>query len=91
MSYYAYDVNGYLGDAASIGGWDDFRQWAQGQGGEMANLCRDGVSDDPSALAAELKAGAAPNDSADSVRANLATLAAKATEVFIIGDGETSI
>jgi hypothetical protein len=90
VSYYAFDQNGYLGDAASIEGWNAFASWARQQGGALQALAEDGYFSDAAALAAELArsfAGDVSKD-AESVRAELAQLARKAEGVFIISDNE---
>jgi hypothetical protein len=89
MSYYAYDArepDGYLGDAASISGWSKFAAWAETAGGEIAKLASEGYSEDPATLAKELAAAKADDVDAESVRANLADLAAKAQDCFIVSD-----
>jgi hypothetical protein len=87
MSYIARDVNGYLGDVASLGGWATFVQWARTQPKllMLAVLLRDGWA--PAAgLVADLSAGVAPGD-ADSTRKELLALAQRAEDVLIVTDG----
>lgn len=87
MSYYGYDKKGYVGDVASIGGYSDFLGWASELGGEIGVLCSDGCSNHPKRLAKELESLRADDPSAESVRKNIAKLAAKSKGVFYVGDG----
>ena len=89
MSWYGYDENGFVGDVASIGGWNDFCAWARDKGGQLATLANDGVSTDLAMLASELeKAAPAPRGDIESVRLNVVRLAGKAQGLLIISDGE---
>lgn len=90
MTYYVYDVNGYVGDAASVGGFGDFARWARKQGGLLRELADKGYVNDVKGLAKELASTKSMNESAEWVRANLARLAKKTNGVFIISDGVVS-
>jgi len=87
MSYVARDVNGYLGDVASLGGWATFAEWAALQTGRpaLAALLEEGWAD-AALLLADLEAKAAPGD-AESTRAVLAVLARKAEDILLVTDG----
>ena len=87
MTFAAYDANGYLGDAASIGGWTAFAKWATLQGDELSRLIRQGSSTDPTRLAVQLNSLSAPDPDVESVRVGLFALAQKAEEILIISEG----
>lgn len=88
MTYFACDVNGYIGDVASIGGWRDFRKWANtAQGDEIIRFMINGYTRDPARLAVQLEMANAPIDSVDSTRRNLYELALKADTLLILTDG----
>lgn len=89
MSFYAYDVSGYVGDVASVVGWADFCDWAEGAGGEVSSLTNDGVSNDPAALAQQLGGMSAPDPDVEAVRVGLLGLAQKAKELLIVSEGES--
>jgi hypothetical protein len=87
MSYYAYDVHGYLGDVASGPGWHDFTLWAATQGGALAQLAKNGYVYQTNVLAAEAARATAPNASAASILSNLIQLARKAEDCLLVSDG----
>lgn len=88
VSYYAYDVHGYVGDLASGPGWHKFVAWASAQGGQLAQLANSGKVTQLNTLAAEAARAHAGDASNDSIRANLIALARTADEVLIVSDGE---
>jgi hypothetical protein len=90
VSWYAYDVNGYVADVASIGGWQAFRAWARAQGGALAAFIDKGSTRNLPELRAELKAYRAPDADVDSVRRSLLAATDKASQVLILSDGETT-
>lgn len=88
MSLIAADVNGYLGDVATIEGWRQFREWAEQQDGELAALARRGFCDHPDLLVEQLKAvRRTPSASVASTCAEVLSLALTAEETFIVSDG----
>ena len=88
MSLYAYDVNGYLGDVASISGWADFVDWGLLKGGEVTRLTSKGFSEKPAQLEEQLRGLYATNPEVESVRVGLLSLAGRAEGVLIISEGE---
>ncbi len=88
MSYCAYDNSGFLGDVASISGWRDFTNATRTKPALQFFITK-GYTDDPQALSKAL-AFEISNESADSVRANLAAIAAKADGTLLITDGEAN-
>ncbi len=87
MSFYAYDVNGYVGDVASVGGLRQFASWARSLGGAAEKFVDEGYTHDPAALQKQLSTAKATGDD-ETVRENLAKLAGKAEECLILSDGE---
>jgi len=88
MSLYAYDENGFIGDAASLNGWDAFFGWVtQFKKTECNQLIIEGYTDNPKVLASELAMLKAIDPDVESVRKNLEELAGKAEGVLIISDG----
>lgn len=87
MSYYAYDTKGYVGDLASIGGWEQFRSFAEELGGAAAEFAAGGYTEDPAALAKQLDKAEA-SGSVDSTRKLLVDYARSADECLILHDGE---
>lgn len=87
MSYYAYDLSGYVGDLASIGGWEQFRSFAKELGGAAAQFADEGYTEDPEALAKQLDKAEA-SGSVDSTRKLLVDYARSANECLIVSDGE---
>ena len=88
MSYYAYDLKGYVGDAASNGGWYRFAKWLreQPEGSEMRFLGEEGCCDEPATLAKELKAAHLDDVSDESLRKNFIDLASKANGILVISN-----
>lgn len=84
MSYYAYDSKGYVGDVASIAGWNSFVMWATSKGGDVHAFVTAGHAE-PKALAVALNESTTIGD-AESVRRNIATLATRARDVLIVSD-----
>lgn len=87
MSLCAYDVNGYVGEVASLGGWRELAVWARSVGGALRDLVDTGFTTDPGALAAKLDAQTVLDATIDATRKNLAHIARYAQEVLIISDG----
>ena len=88
MSYQLYDVNGFVGDLASNGGYNDFVQWAKRQGpGRIKQFVTQGTAIGLEELAADLGRAKSDNSSADSVRQNLIKLLGKAEMVAIVNNG----
>jgi len=87
MSYYAFDANGYVGDVASINGWNEFAAWAIAQGGELEKFAREGQSQNLKALAAQLERSKATGD-VESTRTGIAALIDKASEILIVNEGD---
>lgn len=88
MSYIALDVNVYLGDVASLGGWAEFANWARTLAAgrpALEALLDNGWAEAPG-LIADLEAVTATGD-AESTRLVLLALARKADEILIITDG----
>jgi hypothetical protein len=86
MSYYGADVNGYLGDAASNGGWADFTKWARAQGDPaLTKLADEGWAEAPALMAA--LAGHRATGTVDLTRLGLLTLARKAEDILLVSDG----
>jgi len=88
MSLYVYDLNGYLGDAASISGWASFVEWGLLKGGEVTRLTSKGISDKPAQLVEQLRALYSPDPGVESIRVGLLSLAGKAEDCVIISEGE---
>ena len=88
MSLYAYDENGFIGDAASLNGWDAFFGWVtQFKKTECNQLVIEGFSDNPKTLSSELAMLKAVDPDIESVRKNIEQLAGKAVGVLIISEG----
>lgn len=87
MSYFCADVNGYLGDVASINGLRVFRMWAQRHPVVTAFL-DDGYTTDVAGLVSTLDNAVATGD-AESTRQELLAYARKADRVLIVSDGAT--
>jgi hypothetical protein len=87
VSYVAHDVNGYLGDLASNGGWATFVRWAEQQSGPVRAFVEQGATKDPAALAAALTDGPAPPSEVEEVWVGLKDYASRADEVLIVWDG----
>ena len=85
MTYYAHDQSQYIGDVASIAGWDAFTSWARAQGGELQMLADNGISENTDQLVKQLESAKKPTDAdVESIRANLLVLARKAVGVLVI-------
>lgn len=90
MSYYAYSGEEYIGDVASISGWDAFRAWAKGRGKALDALLESGDSDNLVELLSDLRSGHSTDEDTDSVRTNLIALvnaAMRAGNTLTISDG----
>jgi len=89
MAYSIFDSRGHVAEVASIGGWADFRKAAEAKspGPETRSLVAAGASDDPDALAEELRKAIFADPSADSVRKELLRAAQKSKDTAIITDG----
>ncbi|MEQ1735287.1 MAG: hypothetical protein ABL886_02510 [Rhodoglobus sp.] len=89
MTLYVADANGYLVDIASGGGWHDFITWVLTLKSSPVAVAfvRDGVTDEPRALAKELANVKFSNKSADSVRRGVVKAARRAEEHLLVSDG----
>jgi hypothetical protein len=87
MGYNAYDMDDFLGQVASNGGWYSWAAWARGQGGALAELADKGCTEDIPALI-EALTDKHPTDKGDrSVHAEILVAAKKAAGIFIVSDG----
>jgi len=92
MSYYFADSNGYIADAASMGGWRAFVQWANGQESEeLHGFLEDGKTEEPADLASALESMHADDPDVEDVLRGLADAADSAEDVLIVSDGTTDL
>ena len=85
MSYYGYDDKGYVGDVASINGWNQFAAWLRTLGGAAEQLAENGAAPAADLLKAIQDQKAA--GSVESTRANLAQMLAGAQGEFYVTEG----
>lgn len=87
MGWAYYDANGYVADAASLGGWESFRRWAETQAAALADFARRGWTEDLTAIQQAAKE-ARPSDPSDaSVLRDLVAAVGKADTILILTDG----
>jgi hypothetical protein len=87
MSYYIYDVNGYVGDLASNKGLNDLWTFLEGKGKKIDILIKDGTVDVSDELIKELAKLSVTKPSVASTLDNLRTLVKKCQDIVIVTDG----
>jgi hypothetical protein len=91
MGYYLYDSRGYVADAASVFGWDDFAKWARPYP-VIDRFVEHGRTTNLPALIAALSKAKARDPSADEVRVGLLQAAKRARGgILILSDGVVPI
>jgi hypothetical protein len=90
MTLYAYDVDGYVGDVASVGGWADIvRVMLRSGDPVLIALANEGCTQKLEELISSLQRWGKdrPTPQVDAVRLNLIKLARKCKLILIISDG----
>ncbi|MGA2917946.1 hypothetical protein [Methanoregula sp.] len=87
MTYYIYDVNGYVGDLASSRGLYGLKEALQGRGGALEELFENGCIEDINGVIAELKGAKNKNTDVAKTICNLRALVKRCDSIIIITDG----
>ena len=87
MSLSVYDCEGFVADVASNAGWSKYAAWARGQGGALADLAKDGWSEEVEPLQKQMGATTPTEPDLASVHAALLAAARKADGVVVVTDG----
>jgi phage baseplate assembly protein W len=89
MSYYLYDISGYIGEGPSVGGMDDFANWAESSKYKaMQEFIETGQTDKIKELIEDLETSRATG-TVEQTRVEILKIAKKARGVLILSDGSS--
>ena len=86
MSYFLANEDGYVADFATNSGLAEFAEWAEKQGGPLADFIERGETEDPAALAGALAKLQTTGDN-ESIRKALLEAARNSVKILILTDG----